>query len=98
MSKPVAKIIKDALKNKGYDFINIRFCGANYHGPAEWYFKVSKLDMDFILKEADDYFSSCDFQFDAEDGIYSIGGDKENILEIVEFLPCKTPLPTPPQD
>ena len=53
MSKPVAKIIKDALKNKGYDFIHIRFCGANYHGPAEWYFKVSKLDMDFILKEAD---------------------------------------------
>ena len=54
--------------------------------------------MDFILKEADDYFSSCDFQFDAEDGNYIIGGDKENILEIVEFLPCKTPLPTPPQD
>ena len=74
MSKPVAKIIKDTLKNKGYDFINIRFCGANYHGPAEWYFKVSKLDMDFILKEADDYFSSCDFQFDAEDGNYIIGG------------------------
>ena len=24
--------------------------------------------------------------------------DKENILEIAEFLPCKTPLPTPPQD
>ena len=39
MSKSVAKIIKDTLKNKGYDFINIRFCGANYHGPAEWYLK-----------------------------------------------------------
>jgi hypothetical protein len=43
MSKPVAKIIKDTLKNKGYDFINIRFCGANYRGPAEWYFIEPKI-------------------------------------------------------
>lgn len=98
MSKSITKIIKDALKNKGYGFISIRFYGANFHGPAEWYFKVSKLDMNFILKEAGDYFSLPNFQLDHEDGNYIIGGDKENTLEIVEFLPCKTPSPTPPQD
>ena len=79
--------IKQVLKKKGYEVLEVRVLPWTWHGETEWLVLVPKDQQDLIVKHGSDYFCGQDF---AGEGHF--GGNAEYIEEALEFLPDLTKL------
>lgn len=85
----IKKKIEQILKKKGYVSATVEFEQAKQHGQNEWHIEMPKSDMEFVLSQADDYFSKFDFYQCSDIKSYRISSNKEDIFEVCEFLPIK---------
>lgn len=74
--------IKQILKKKGYELLDLRVLPWTWQGETEWLILVPKCQQELIVKYGSDYFCNQDF---ASDGYF--GGNAEVIEESLEFLP-----------
>ncbi|AWL29248.1 hypothetical protein DJ533_12060 [Acinetobacter defluvii] len=74
--------IKQVLKKKGYELLDMRILPWTWQGETEWLILVPKDQQQLIIKHGSDYFCAQDF---SGDGYF--GGNAEVIAESLEFLP-----------
>lgn len=75
--------IKQVLKKKGYELLDVKVLPWTLMGETEWLILVPVHQQELIIEHGGDYFCEQDF----ESGSGYFGGDAEYIAEALDCLP-----------